>query len=282
MRLLSMLFPSATLAERLESAETSLVVEFARAAERRRPTDVYISQFGGGAAVLAGPTSPFNKMAGLGFAPLDETALAEAEREFAARSIPLRAEVSTLGNPEIFALLASRGYVLSGFENVLGLDLGNPEHLPRPAPSVAVRRIGDDETQAWIRIVVTGFLHPDAFDGPPPTESFDRGPLEGVFNDTQSITGMTKYIATLDGIVAGGASMRITGGVAQLSGASTLPEHRRRGVQTSLLAVRLREAAGSCDVAVVTTEPGSKSQENVQRQGFELLYARAVMVKAAP
>ncbi len=275
-----MLFPSATLAGRLERAEASLVMEFARAAQRRTPTDVYISRLGGGAAVLAGTASPFNKMAGLGFAPLDETALAEAEREFAARSVPLRAEVSTLGNPEIFALLASRGYVLSGFENVLGLDLRNAERLPRPAPSVAVRRIGDDETQAWIRIVVTGFLHPDTFDGPPPTESFDRDPLEAVFTDTQAIAGMSKYFATLDGLVAGGASMRIADGVAQLSGASTLPAYRRRGVQTSLLAVRLREAAESCEIAVVTTEPGSKSQQNVQRQGFELLYARAVMVKA--
>ncbi len=277
-----MLFPSATLAGRLERAEASLVMEFARAVQRRTPADVHISQLGGGAAVLAGTGSPFNKMAGLGFAPLDETVLSEAEREFAARGVPLRAEVSTLADPGIFARLASRGYVLSGFENVLGLDLRDPERLPHPAPSVAVRRVGDDETQAWISVVVTGFLHPDAFDGPPPTESFDRGPLEAVFNDTQSVAGMTKYFATLDGVVAGGASMRVADGVAQLSGASTLPDHRRRGVQTALLAVRLREAAGSCDVAVVTTEPGSKSQENVQRQGFELLYARAVMVKAAP
>ena len=33
-----------------------------------------------------------------------------------------------------------------------------------------------------------------------------------------------------------------------------------------------------CDLAVVTTQPGSKSQENVQRRGFELLYTRAVLV----
>lgn len=31
--------------------------------------------------------------------------------------------------------------------------------------------------------------------------------------------------------------------------------------------------------AVVTTAPGSKSQQNVQRQGFHLLYTRAVLVK---
>lgn len=68
--------------------------------------------------------------------------------------------------------------------------------------------------------------------------------------------------------------MELAGGVA------TLPEHRRRGVQGALLGARLEAAArAGCDVAVVTTQPGSKSQENVQKRGFELLYTRAILVK---
>jgi hypothetical protein len=56
--------------------------------------------------------------------------------------------------------------------------------------------------------------------------------------------------------------------------------HRRRGVQTALLSARLAGAAAAgCDIAVVTTQPGSKSQQNVQRRGFDLLYTRAVLVK---
>jgi hypothetical protein len=48
------------------------------------------------------------------------------------------------------------------------------------------------------------------------------------------------------------------------------------------LARRLADGASAgCDVAVVTTQPGSKSQENVQKKGFELLYARAVLVRDA-
>ena len=75
--------------------------------------------------------------------------------------------------------------------------------------------------------------------------------------------------------------MRLFEGVAQLCGAATLPAHRRRGVQSALLDARLAIAGQSgCDVAVVTTQPGSKSQENVQRRGFELLYTRAILVRA--
>jgi hypothetical protein len=40
-------------------------------------------------------------------------------------------------------------------------------------------------------------------------------------------------------------------------------------------------AAAGCSLAVVTTQPGSKSQQNAQRRGFALLYARRAL-RAAP
>ena len=81
--------------------------------------------------------------------------------------------------------------------------------------------------------------------------------------------------------MAGGASLRVCAGVAQLCGAATAPAHRRRGAQSAMLATRLADAARQgCDGAVVTTQPGSKSQQNVQRQGFELLYTRAILVRS--
>ena len=92
---------------------------------------------------------------------------------------------------------------------------------------------------------------------------------------------MTRYVARHDGVIAGGASIRMCAGIAQLAGAATALAHRRRGVQTALLAARLVDAArAGCDIAVVTTAPGSKSQQNVQRRGFQLLYTRAVLVKS--
>ena len=92
--------------------------------------------------------------------------------------------------------------------------------------------------------------------------------------------GARTYLALLDGVVAGGGGLRITDGVAHLVGAAAAPEHRRRGVQSALLTKRLADAAGAgCDIAAVTTAPGSKSQQNVQRQDFHLLYTRAVLVK---
>jgi hypothetical protein len=58
---------------------------------------------------------------------------------------------------------------------------------------------------------------------------------------------------------------------------------RRQGVQSALLRFRLHEAARrGCDIAFVTTAPGSKSTENVQKFGFSILYVRAILVKPAP
>jgi N-acetylglutamate synthase-like GNAT family acetyltransferase len=87
-------------------------------------------------------------------------------------------------------------------------------------------------------------------------------------------------MARLDGEVAGGASLYLHEKTALLCGAATLPASRRRGVQSALLQTRLGRAREfGCDLAVVTTQPGSKSQENVQRAGFELIYSRAILIK---
>jgi GNAT superfamily N-acetyltransferase len=92
--------------------------------------------------------------------------------------------------------------------------------------------------------------------------------------------GLLRYVALHDGVIAGGAGLEVFDDVAHMAGAATAPAHRRRGIQSALLAARLRDAtAAGCNIAVVTVQPGSRSQQNVQRQGFHLLYTRAVLVK---
>ena len=150
-------------------------------------------------------------------------------------------------------------------------------------PGVEVTRTSNHEAGGWLDIVATGFMTPDVFDGPPSHEAdIPREALDRVFGDTIAAPGFERYLARRGAAAAGGASLRIQDGVAQLSGAATLPEHRRQGVQSALLRHRLTEAARrGCDIAVVTTQPGSKSQENVQKAGFALLYARAVLVRGS-
>jgi ribosomal protein S18 acetylase RimI-like enzyme len=275
------MFASTELAARVERADCGLLRAGAAAAERRRPgTRAFVMELAGGVATWTGDGSPLNKVAGLGFAgPLDEDALAAAETAFAERASPVQVELSSLAEPSIAPALTRRGYVLVGFESVLGRPLaaGAGQTFGH---GIAVAASGAEEFDAWLDVVVTGFAQPDT-QGVASHESFPREALARFIGDMASSAGFRRFLARVDGAPAGGASLRLgEGGVAQLAGAATLPAMRRRGVQTALLAARLNAATvAGCDLVVVTTQPGSKSQENVQRQGFALLYTRAVLVR---
>jgi ribosomal protein S18 acetylase RimI-like enzyme len=168
--------------------------------------------------------------------------------------------------------------VLTDFENVLGCDVteaGSAGPVTGDGRTTA-RNEGDLAT--WMDLVVEGFAHPDG--SPQSSEVFEDQTLRQVFHDFAASAGFTRYLARVNGVNAGGAGLRLSDRIAQFCGAATLPAFRRRGVQAALLRCRLHDAAeAGCDVAVVTTQPGSKSNHNAQRQGFALLYARAVLVK---
>lgn len=274
----SLLIGSTSVAKRIEHAEAQ-VIAMASAPARQRDGSGFATPLCGGIACFAGAASPMNKVAGLGFGGTPESAVMDdIENEFAIRGLPTQVELSSLADPEIGAMLAQRGYRLVSFENVLGRRL-DPDLQPATPPGIEVDLCGADDFDAWVRAVVDGSVHPDD-DGVPFYEQFSAEVIEREERDFQN-AGATMYVGRCEGVVAAGASMVFTDGVAQFTGAATAPAYRRRGLQTALLARRLADAAaGGCDVAVITTAPGSKSQENAQRRGFHLLYTRAVLVKA--
>ncbi|MFI6367159.1 GNAT family N-acetyltransferase [Nocardia sp. NPDC050630] len=275
------LFAGQHLAARVEHAERTLIEQGARAAARRDPQQrVLVRPIGGGLAVWAGPGSPLDKVVGVGMngAAFDDAELDAVEQAFAEREAPVQIEVSTLADPAVVERLTRRGYVLFGFENVLGLRL-EPGRRARPAEGIEIRDVGHDEFETWVKVIVDGFATPDT-QGVASHEEFPREAIEQAERDLTATNGFVGSLAMIDGKPVGGASLRLSDGIAQLCGAATLPEFRRRGVQGALLSMRLAAAAAAgCDLAVVTTLPGSKSQQNVQKLGFQLLYPRAILVR---
>lgn len=282
------LFCGIDLATRIEAAEAQLIVAATEAARQRAGVDALALPLSGGYACFAGENAPMNKVVGLGFHGVpDADAWGAVERAYADRGAPVQVELSNLADPAVATALSQRGYQLVGFEHVLGLPIpgersdgeeADAQTPPAPA-AIEVRPCHPDEIDAWVDVVVEGFAHPDGV-GVASHEDFPRDVVDQAMRDFQS-AGATAYLALCDGVIAGGGSMRLTDGVAQLTGAATVPSYRRRGVQAALLATRLADAAAAgCDVAVVTTAPGSTSQKNVQRNGFHLLYGRAVLVSA--
>ena len=108
--------------------------------------------------------------------------------------------------------MTHRGYQLVSFENVLGRSL---QGLQQPVPPSGVEVRLSDDRAAWLDIVVEGFAHPDG-EGVPSHEDFPREIVEKAIGDIEQ-AGATPYLAFSDGVLAGGASMRMSEGVAQLT-----------------------------------------------------------------
>ncbi len=273
------LFCDADLAQRIERVETQLIEATALAAHRRLADGRgFVIPVAGGLASFADDDSPFNKLVGLGFGGVptaDE--LDEIEHAYAAVGAPVQVELPHLIDPEIGIALSRRGYQLESFENVLGIAIADRYDVMLP-DEIEIRPSGDQELDIWLNVMADAVAVPDT-QGVPWREEFPRDTYIEAERDTAA-ADITRYIATLNGEIVGGAGLRTAEGVAQFAGAATLPAHRRHGIQSALLFTRLSEAAtAGCDVGVITTQPASKSQQNAQRSGFDLLYTRTVLVK---
>jgi GNAT superfamily N-acetyltransferase len=275
------MFADAALGARIDRAEGRLVARLAMASVN--PTgNPFVLPIDGGLAIFAGPGSPMNKVIGFGFdGAFDPNELTAIEERWAERGEPVRIELSILSDPSVVATLSARGYRLHGFENVLGCRLANaaPQAF---APGIDVDTVGADGFEQWLTIAVDSFANMDgsgSFSDPiPPREDLER--LFREVMGPESLEGTTRYIARLDGEPAGEAQLQIDDGLALLAGSGTLPHLRGRGVQKALVARRLDDARREgCDLAVVVTAPGTRSQDNVMRRGFELLYTRAVLMR---
>lgn len=275
------LFCSVELGARIEGVESELISAGSAAARARPGADSgFLVPLAGGVASFAEPGSPLNKVAGLGFAGVPSADELDAvEKLYAEREAPVQVELAHLADPAVGDLLTGRGYRLAGFENVLGIDLRGVAAAVTP-PEITVRPSGDDEFDTWLDIIADGFAQPDT-QGVASHEEFPREIIARAMRDLTGAAGVQRYVALYNGQLAGAASLRISHGVAQLTGAATLLAHRRKGIQSTLLVNRLTMAAAAgCEIAVITTQPGSKSQQNAQNRGFDLLYTRAILVKA--
>ena len=150
------------------------------------------------------------------------------------------------------------------------------------APEIAIEIVGDDSFEEWFTVAIDSFANMDG-SGSAADAALPREELERLFREAmgpQSVEGLTRYIARLDGEPAGEAALHVDEGLALLAGSGTVPHLRGRGVQKALVARRLDDARREgCDMAVVVTAPGTRSQENVMRRGFELLYTRAILLR---
>jgi hypothetical protein len=266
------------LARRVDRAEIDFC---ALAGQIGSPSGVASLDAGGGRALFGKPGSPLNKVLGLGLeGPVSDEELARIEKFYASRRAPAQIELCPLAAADLPPRLAARGFVLQAFENQLGaLVRGGGRFHAGEAGGVRVTQAAPGEVDLWVRVTAEGFAayEPPVGGGPPG----DQIPIDVMAEMMSQFAhpAIRRYIAWIDGEPAGGGAAWEHRGVLGIFGTSTRPRFRRRGVQTAIT-LRVLADAPEVDLAIATTAPGSTSQRTFERLGFQVLYTRAVFVKA--
>jgi len=248
------------LARRIESAEA----ENARATVGGQPAVLDVA---GGCAVFVGAESPLTQAVGLGLSGrVREDEIRSMEEFFQERGANVSLELCPLANAGFVESLSTRGYRVTQFNNVLVRKLAELGECPSPR----VRRAGPEEREMWSRAVGRGFFE----QGELTEAEMDVG--RAIFN----MPGGFCYFSSTEGEVAGGAGMSNHGGLALFFADATIARFRRAGLHSELIAARLADAAAQgCDLASASTLPGSGSQRNFERAGFQVVYTRVTLVK---
>jgi GNAT superfamily N-acetyltransferase len=254
-----MRFADLSLARRLESAEAANARAFTR-------TATPFLEVAGGCAVFAGIGSPLSHAVGLGLdGPVREADLDTLEKFFRSRGAAVSLDLCPLADPELFLALGRRGYRITEFNNVMVKRLAGMEIVLTPR----VRRATAEDGDLWSHTLGQGF-----FEQPSLTdEEMDVG--RAIFASPNSLC----YLAAAEtGEPAGGAAAAFHNGLVTLFADATVARFRRGGFHRELIAARLNEAAArGCEMATATTLPGSASQRNYERCGFEVVYTKVTL-----
>ena len=265
-------FVDRQLASRLESGTTWRSVNYVSGYKLLHPeAQCAVQEIGGGHAIYVAPGSPLNSARGMGMeGSITQLDIQAVEDFYFQRDQPALIYVCPFADESLIVLLREAGYRLDFFYS-MQFTLIPEGYIPRPLPEgISVAQVGPEQADDWLRVTAAGFEETDS----PSPGAFDiLGPN---FYAPESAA----FLAWFGDKLAGGGGMYAHGGVVELGGASTRPAFRRKGIQRALIEARLATArSNGCDLALVLTEPGSDSQRNLQRTGFELAYTLAALRK---
>lgn len=224
----------------------------------------------GGKALFFGATSPLSQALGVGMrGPVSAEDFDRLESFFRARGAPVVISLCPHADPSVLGHLHARRYRITHFENTLVRALTEP--APPAAARGSVRRADPTERDLWSRTVMLGFSDGQAV-------SDEMVSLFAIFFHAESASAWFAFGES--GKPAGGGMISVFGRTAMFYGDSTLPEWRGHGYQSALISARLRQASlAGCELAVACTLPGSTSQRNYERAGFQVAYTKAMFAQ---
>jgi len=266
-----MLFITHQLVRRLELAETEDGLGCVVAQKRLDPAAAATSEpLAGGQLLFAGVGSPLTHALSLGFEGQVTHSDAERMEEFySTRGSGVTVDVSPYADGSLVETLTKRHYRLSEFTNMLVRQIHPGEQIPELPGAPPTRLATHSEAELYAGTVIRGFFGRDEVT----VEELHLGRMLFAVHRTQC------YFAILDNMTTACGQMGFHAGVATCFGDSTLVSYRRRGAHAALIRTRLAEAAArGCDLITAGTQPGSISQRDYERQGFQVAYTKVTMV----
>jgi GNAT superfamily N-acetyltransferase len=259
-------FSDLALSRRLERAEGISCVRFAEARRRLFPdTGAAWVEAGGAYAIFDGAESPITQTFGLGiFEELSTSSLDAIESFFVGRGAPVFHEMCPLAGAAAFQMLCERNYKPVEISSVLYRHVQKPP--AQSGTNIRVRVTGAEEARLWTEISARAW----GYELPELTEFLQQmGTVLAARKDTFC------FVAEIGGQPGAAGVLSIHDGVALFGGAATVPELRRRGLQSALVQERMRFASDrGCDLAMMVAQAGSDSQRNAERNGFRIAYTR--------
>ncbi len=164
--------------------------------------------------------------------------------------------------PELLSVLAEKGFAPFARSATL---YGQPSAPPHGG--IETREVSQDE-QLFDRVYLRAF-------------GFDDPAQQAMTSLENGVPGARRYLAFLNGEAVAAAALIEHEGVAYLAGAATLPEFRRSGAQSALVARRVADA-GSGALVAVTATLGSGSQRNLERLGLRVAHVKTTWRQEGP
>jgi GNAT superfamily N-acetyltransferase len=262
-----MIYSDRQLSQKLERTEARAGADFAATRRRVSPNrEAEWIDVAGAYAIFDGPQSPLTQTFGLGlFDPIADAEMQRLESFFLDRKAPVFHEVSPLADLSLMPLLNERGYQPIEFTSVMFRMLD--AEIGRDAiTDVRPRVIAPEEGDLWAGVSAAGWV-PEGEDLGEFMQNFGRINTE--------CSGSFPFIDELEGHPIATGMLFIYGEIAILAGASTVPDGRNKGAQNALLNARLEFArVRGCTMAMMGALPGSQSQKNAQKKGFQIAYTR--------
>jgi hypothetical protein len=254
--------------ERIEQAHTSGFARNVHSFHKLFPEErCGHLQIAGGHVFFADMDSSICRAFGIGLnGAVSSADLDKIEEFFRQYESPARVVLCPFTDKSLLKLLRERSYSVKSFNQSLVREVSTSEELLPLPEGVEVRLAQPDEGQVWAETVCEGFN----IGGVP----LHRSVGDALFHEDIS----EKWLAFFHGEPAGAASVDFHDGCAICAVGSVKSEFRQQGIHTSLISARLVSAARHhCDLILMITDPGTISQRNAQKFGFQVVCTRTVV-----